>query len=49
MKTNLITIEAKVVKHARYTCFQLAEISLPSNLFAAILRKIRRLVQPVPV
>ncbi len=40
---------AKVVKHARYTCFQMAEVSIPRNLFAAILGRIRRLIQPVPV
>jgi hypothetical protein len=38
-----------VVKHARYTCFQMAEVSITRNLFAAILRRIRRLMQPVPV
>ena len=39
-QTALIKIGAKVVKHARYTYFQVAEGSLPSNLFAAILRRI---------
>jgi hypothetical protein len=49
LQTRLIKIGAKVVKHARYTCFQMAEVSLPSNLFAAILRRIRRLMRPAPV
>ena len=46
---RLIKIGAKVVRHARYTFFQMAEVSLPSNVFAAILRRIRQLMQPVPV
>ncbi|MCH8845060.1 MAG: hypothetical protein IID61_19045 [SAR324 cluster bacterium] len=45
----MIKIGAKVVRHARYTCFQMAEVSISRNLFAAILRRIRRLMQPVPV
>ena len=49
LQTRLIKIGAKVVKHARYTCFQMAEVSISRNLFAAILRRIRRLIQPVPV
>ena len=49
LQTRLIKIGAKVVRHARYTCFQMAEVSVSRNLFAAILRRIRRLMQPVPV
>ncbi|MCH9044607.1 MAG: transposase [SAR324 cluster bacterium] len=49
LQTKLIKIGAKVVRHARYTCFQMAEVSVSRNLFAAILRRIRRLMQPVPV
>ena len=49
LQTRLIKIGAKVVRHARYTCFQMAEVSIPGYLFAAILRRIRRLMQPVPV
>ena len=49
LQTKLIKIGAKVVSHARYTCFQMAEVSISRNLFAAILRRIRRLIQPVPV
>ncbi len=49
LQTKLIKIGAKVVRHARYTCFQMAEVSITRNLFAAILRRIRRLIQPVPV
>ncbi len=49
LQTKLIKIGAKVVRHARYTCFHMAEVSISRNLFAAILRRIRRLIQPVPV
>jgi len=49
LQTRLIKIGAKVVRHARYTCFQMADVSIPRNLFTAILRRIRRLIQPVPV
>ncbi len=49
LQTKLINIGAKVVRHARYTCFQMAEVSISRNLFAAILRRIRRLIQPAPM
>ena len=49
LQTKLIKIGAKVVRHARYTCFQMAEVSISRNLFSAIFRRIRRLMQPVPV
>ncbi len=49
LQVRLIKIGAKVVKHARYTCFQMAEGSISQNLFAAILRRIRQLMPPVPV
>jgi len=38
---------AKVVKHSRYVIFQLAEVAVPRELFAAILGRIQRLA-PVP-
>ncbi len=34
---------------ARYTCFQMAEAPISRNMFAAILRRIQRLIQPAPV
>ncbi len=49
LQTRLIKIGAKVVRHARYTYFQMAEVMISRNLFAAILRRVRRLLQPVPV
>ena len=49
LQTKSIKIGAKVVSLARYTCFQMAEVSITQDLFAAILRRIRRLIQPVLV
>ena len=49
LQIHPIKIGAKVVKHAGYTCFQMPEVSITRDLFAAILRRIRRLMQPVPV
>ncbi|MCH9044880.1 MAG: transposase [SAR324 cluster bacterium] len=49
LQTKLIKIGTKVVRHARYTWFQMPEASLPGNLFATILTRIRRLTQRVPV
>ncbi|MCH9046987.1 MAG: hypothetical protein IIA40_12900 [SAR324 cluster bacterium] len=37
------------IDHARYTCFQMAEVSITQDLIAAILRRIRRLMRPVPL
>ena len=38
----------KVVTHARYVTFQMAEVAVPRKLFREILRRIRRLREPVP-
>ena len=40
---NLIKICAKIVRHARYVFFQMAEVAVPRELFAAILERIVRL------
>jgi len=48
LREKLIKIGAKVVRHARYVTFQMAEVAIPRRLFAAILRRIARL-RPVPV
>ena len=40
---ELIKIGAKVVTHARYVIFQMAEVAIPRKLFAAILNRIQRL------
>ena len=49
LQVRLIKIGAKVVRHAGYTCFQLAEVAVPWELFLAILTRIRRLLEPVPI
>ena len=43
LREKLIKIGAKVVRHARYVVFQLAEVAISRSLFAVILRRIRRL------
>jgi hypothetical protein len=46
LKEKLIKIGAKVVRHGRYVAFQMAEIAIPRNLFADILRFIAELRSP---
>jgi len=48
LRDKLIKIGAKVVRHARYVMFQLAEVAVPRQLFAAILRRIQRIGVPPP-
>src|SRR5262245_13514469 len=43
LREKLVKIGAKVVTHARYVTFQLAEVAVPCQLFAAILNRIGRL------
>jgi len=40
LREKLIKIGAKVVRHARYAVFQMAEVAVPIDLFAQILRLI---------
>jgi hypothetical protein len=47
LKEKLIKIGAKVVSHGRYIAFQVAEVAIPRNLFAEILRMIAEL-RPKP-
>ncbi len=50
---KLIKIGAKVVRHGRYVTFPLAEVAIPRDLFADILRRIgglrAGLVPPCPM
>ena len=46
LKEKLIKIGAKVVSHGRYVAFQMAEVAIPKNLFADILRLIAELRPP---
>ena len=50
LREKLIKIGAKVVTHARYLIFQMAEVAVPRWIFQAILERIRRLRprEPVP-
>ena len=43
LREKLIKIGAKVVAHAKYLTFQLAEVAIPRKLFARILERIARL------
>jgi Transposase DDE domain group 1 len=49
LREKLIKIGAKVTRHAKYVTFQLAEVAVTRNLFAAILDRIARLALPPPV
>ena len=42
LRVKLVKIGAKVVSHARYTIFQMAEVAVPKELFEAILQRIER-------
>jgi hypothetical protein len=46
LKERLIKIGAKVVSHGRYVAFQMAEVAIPRELFANILRMIAELRPP---
>ena len=43
---KLIKIGAKVITHARYVIFQMAEVAAPRWLFQSLLERIRRLRPP---
>ena len=49
LREKLIKIGAKVVTHARYVIFQMADVAVPKRLFRAILERIRRLRLPETV
>lgn len=48
LREKLVKTGAKVVRHAKYVTFQLAEVAVPRRLFAAILERIARLAIPPP-
>ncbi len=49
VKAMLFKIGAKIVTHARYVIFQMAEVAVPKELFQGILRPIDRLrSRPAP-
>jgi hypothetical protein len=41
-REKLIKIGAKVVRHAKYMTFQMAEVAVPHKLFAKILDRVQR-------
>ena len=43
MREKLVKIGAKVVSHAKYVVFQLAEVAVPRQVFVAIVKRISRL------
>jgi hypothetical protein len=47
LEEKLIKIGAKIVSHGRYVAVQMAEIAIPRNLFAEILRLIAELRPPL--
>lgn len=49
LREKLVKIGAKVTRHAKYVTFQLAEVAVTRNLFAAILDRIARLALPPPL
>ena len=48
LRDKLIKIGAKVVRHAGYVMFQMAEVAIPRDLFAHILTRIQGLGPPAP-
>ncbi len=49
LREKLIKIGAKIVRHARYVTFQMAEVAIPRQLFREILRRIGRLIKKRPL
>ncbi|MFC1956669.1 transposase [Chloroflexota bacterium] len=43
IQVKLIKMGGRIVRHARQIVFQLAEVAVPRELFAAILEQVRRL------
>ncbi len=43
LREKLVKIGAKIIRHGRYVIFQMAEVAIPRDLFADILRRIDRL------
>ena len=48
LRDKLIKIGGKMVHHARYVTFQLAEVAIPRRLYRAILERIRRFAVIMP-
>ena len=48
LRERLIKTGARLVRHARYAIFQMAEVAVPRRVFAAILTMINALLGPPP-
>jgi len=48
LREKLIKIGAKMIRHARYITFQLAEVAVPRRLYRTILDRIRRFAATSP-
>jgi hypothetical protein len=46
LREKLVKIGAKIVRHARYAVFEMAEVAVPRELFEKILRLIDGLRPP---
>ena len=49
LREKLIKIGAKIVRHSKYVTFQMAEVAVPRELFAAIQDRIQRFGVPPPL
>ena len=49
LREKLIKIGAKVIRHSQYATFQMAEVAVPREVFAAILEQIQRFGVPPPL
>ncbi len=49
LREKLIKIGAKVVRHAKYVTFQMAEVAVPRELFAAMFDGIQQFRVPPPL
>jgi len=49
LREKLVNIGAKVIRHSKYVTFQLAEVAIPRQLFAALLDRLQRLAIPPPL
>ena len=48
LRERLIKIGAKIVRHARYVTFQMAEVAIPRGPYRAILQRIHRFAITTP-
>ncbi len=49
LRDKLSNIGTKVIRHAKYATFQMAEVAVPRELFKGILDRIQRFGVPPPL